>query len=70
MFFFLMALITKHFFLFTLKLKWLKNGGPKAFIATCIFFRIIIFFIKYQFDIVFSVFLWLDQNLLKIEKQL
>ena len=36
-----MALITTRFFLFRLKLKWLKNGGAKLFFVTCIFFRII-----------------------------
>ena len=70
--FFSMALISTRFFLFRLKLKWLKNGRTKVFIVTCIFFRIISFFIKYKSDNVFSVFLSalsLDQNLIKVEKQ-
>ena len=61
--FFLMGLITTRFFLFMLKLKWLKNGGAKAFIAIYIFFKIITLFIKYKSDIVFSVFFLLDQTL-------
>ena len=34
------------FFLFRLKLKWLKNGGAKIFMVTCIFLKIIAFFKK------------------------
>ena len=41
--FFLMALITTCFFLLRLKLKWLKNGGAKVFIAAYGFLRIITF---------------------------
>ena len=68
--FFPMALITTRFFLFKLKLKWLKYGGAKDFIITCIFPKIITFFVKiYKSDIVFSEFLSLDQNLMmKLEK--
>ena len=60
--FFLMGLITTRFFLFMLKLKWLKNGGAKAFIAIYIFFKIITLFIKYKSDIVFSVFFFTGSN--------
>ena len=66
--FFLMTLITTHFFPLRLKLKWLKNGGTKVFIVACIFLRIIIFFIKYKSDIVFSVFLSLIQNLMNLKE--
>ena len=66
--FFLMAFITTRFFLLRCKLKWSKNGGTKVFIVTCIIFRITTFFIKYKSDIVFSVLLSLDQNLMKLEK--
>ena len=65
-----MVLIPSHFFLFRLKLKWLEKGEAKVFIVTCIFLRIITFIIKYKPDIVFSVFLSLDQNLMKLEKRL
>ena len=32
--FFLMILIATRFFVFRLKLKWLKNGGTETFIVT------------------------------------
>ena len=44
--YFLVALITKCFFLSRLKLKRLKNGGAKIFNVTCVFLRIITFFIR------------------------
>ena len=39
-------IVIVRFFLFRLKLKWLKNGGVRVFIAPCIFLRTITFFIK------------------------
>ena len=53
---------------FLFKLKWLKNGEVKDFMVTCFSLRIITFCIKIS-DIVFSVFISLDQNLIKLEKQ-
>ena len=76
--FFLMTLITTRSFLFGLKLKWLINGGTKVFIANCIFFRVLTFFIKFilyilyifiKLDILYSLFLSLDQNLMKHEQR-
>ena len=43
--FFHMDVITTRFFIFRLKLKWLKKGGVKDFIATYIFLRKTTFFI-------------------------
>ena len=40
--------LTHVFFLLSLKLKQLKDGGVKVFIVACIFFRIITFFIKIE----------------------
>ena len=69
--FFLIALISTSFFLFRLKLIWLKNGGVKAFIVTCIFLRIItsLSSLKYKSEILVSVFLSVDQNLVKLGKR-
>ena len=53
---------------FLFKLKWLKNGEVKDFMVTCFSLRIITFCIKIS-HIVFSVFISLDQNLIKLEKQ-
>ena len=62
--------LPRVFFIFRLKLKWLKNGGTNVFIVTYIFLRIIIFFtLKYKSDIVFSVSRSLDQNFMKLEKR-
>ena len=41
-----------------------ENGGAKDFIFASIFLRIITFFIEI-YEIVFSVFLSLDENLVK-----
>ena len=61
-----MALVTAGFFLFRLKVKWLKNGGAEVFIVTCILFRKFTL-LKDKSDIIFSVSLSLDQNLMKLE---
>ena len=47
--FFPMALT--RFLLFRLKLKWLKNGGAKVFIVTCIFFRMITFIKSFYLEL-------------------
>ena len=61
-----MAFITTCFF-FVQALKWLENGGAKVLIVTCIFLRLHFLHENiYKSDIIFSVFLSLDQNLMKL----
>ena len=49
-------------------MKWSKNSGAKEFIVTFIFLRIITVFIN-KSDIALSVFISLDQNLMRLKKR-
>ena len=67
-----MALFSTRFFSVQAQTEMVENGRTKVFTVTCIFFRIITFFIKnkYKSENVFAVFLStlsLDQNLIKLK---
>ena len=62
-------LLPHVFFLLRLKLKWLRNDGWKGFIATCTYSQESLPSLKCKFDIVLSVPLPPNRNLMKLEKR-